>query len=77
MSVYSDTEKPTCLCYFFHTERRYHVAKEILETEKKYLSCLRTLKEVRFERLLNGSQIDMNFDLRRACTQVFGIYCFQ
>ncbi|XP_068728544.1 uncharacterized protein [Montipora capricornis] len=27
-------------------ERRYQVAKEILDTEKKYLSCLRTLKEV-------------------------------
>lgn len=27
-------------------EKRYQVAKEILDTEKKYLSCLRTLKEV-------------------------------
>ena len=33
---------------FLGIERRYQVAKEILDTEKKYLSCLRTLKEVRY-----------------------------
>ena len=31
-----------------YIEKRYQVAKEILDTEKKYLTCLRTLKEVRF-----------------------------
>lgn len=34
--------------FFIDLEKRYQVAKEILDTEKKYLSCLRTLKEVRF-----------------------------
>lgn len=65
----SDTEKIkillTCLLlipksqlvcvFFFNTEKRYQVAKEILETEKKYLSCLRTLKEVRF--ILDGCKV--------------------
>ena len=34
--------------FSFFIEKRYQVAKEILDTEKKYLTCLRTLKEVRF-----------------------------
>ncbi|PFX15145.1 hypothetical protein AWC38_SpisGene20647 [Stylophora pistillata] len=44
-------------------EKRYQVAKEILETEKKYLSCLRTLKEVfeepmRESNLMSSKEID-------------------
>ena len=46
--VYKFCDESTCLSFSFDTEKRYQVAKEILETEKKYLSCLRTLKEVRF-----------------------------
>ena len=34
--------------FSFFIEKRYQVAKEILDTEKKYLTCLMTLKEVRF-----------------------------
>jgi len=47
-------------------EKRYQVAKEILDTEKKYLSCLRTLKEV-FEKpmrecnLIPSKEIDVLF----------------
>lgn len=29
------------------TEKRFQVTNEILETEKKYLACLNTLKTVR------------------------------
>ncbi|XP_027039924.1 uncharacterized protein LOC113668239 isoform X5 [Pocillopora damicornis] len=47
-------------------EKRYQVAKEILETEKKYLSCLRTLKEVfeepmRESNLMSSKEIDVLF----------------
>ncbi|XP_020619624.1 rho guanine nucleotide exchange factor 10-like isoform X2 [Orbicella faveolata] len=47
-------------------EKRYQVAKEILETEKKYLSCLRTLKEVfeepmRESNLIPSKEIDVLF----------------
>lgn len=54
-SAFCDAKTSTCLYFSFDTEKRYQVAKEILETEKKYLSCLRTLKEVRFVRLYSRS----------------------
>ncbi|XP_078349665.1 uncharacterized protein LOC144634547 isoform X3 [Oculina patagonica] len=43
-------------------EKRYQVAKEILETEKKYLSCLRTLKEV-FEEPMRESNLIPSKDI--------------
>lgn len=49
--VYTYCDESKCLSFCLDIEKRYQVAKEILETEKKYLSCLRTLKEVRFVRL--------------------------